>query len=219
MDETSITRLAELGSADRIALDALLDISTVAHVGFVRDGAPVVIPTAVARDGDVLLMHGSTGAGWMRALADGDPVSVAVTAVEGLVVARSAFESSMLYRSAVLFGSCASLAGDEKRRALDVMTDHLIPGRVSEVRVPSAKELAATLVLALPIQRWSLKISDGWPEDPVDDVAGPAWAGVLPLVTSYGVPESSPDLRAGIVTPASVERLAAQLPKPPTRTV
>ncbi len=209
MDQTSLTRLPELGSPDREELDRLLDISTVGHVGLVRDGRPLVVPTALARDHDLLLMHGSTGAGWMRSIADGAAVAVAVTSVEGLVVARSAFESSMLYRSAVLFGSCTALSGDAKRRALDILTTHLIPGRLAEVREPSAKELAATLVLALPIERWSLKISDGWPEDPPDDVAGPAWAGVVPLVTSYGVPAAAPDLRPDIAIPESVRALGS----------
>ena len=221
MDATSntrLTRLAELGSSDRAALDALLDASKVAHVAVVKDDRPVVIPTACARDGDVLLMHGSTGSGWMREVATGAPVSVAVTSVEGLVVARSAFESSMLYRSAVLFGSCAVLAGDDKQAALDVLTDHLIPGRTAEVRASTPKELAATLVLALPIETWSLKISDDWPEDPPEDVDGPAWAGLLPLETAYAVPVAAPDLRDGIDVPPSVRRLSGQqqTPKPPT---
>jgi uncharacterized protein len=209
MDMPSLTRLPELGSRDRAALDALLDSSSVGHVGLVVDGHPVVIPTAVARGGDRLFMHGSTGAGWMRAVAAGTPVAVAVTAVEGLVVARSAFESSMLYRSAVLFGSCMKLEGAEKRAALDLLTDSLIPGRVAEVREPTAKELAATLVLALPLERWSLKISDGWPEDLLEDVEGPAWAGVVPLETSYGRPRAAPDLRSGVELPSSVRSLAS----------
>lgn len=214
---TRLTRLDELASTDRHALDRLLDASKVAHVAVVRDERPVVIPTACARDGDTLLMHGSTGSGWMREVATGAPVSVAVTSIEGLVVARSAFESSMLYRSAVLFGSCTSLGGDDKLRALDIMTDHLIPGRSSEVRASTAKELAATLVLALPIEHWSLKVSDDWPEDPPEDVEGPAWAGLLPLRTAYDVPVPAPDLRDGIGVPASVERLSGQVqtPRPP----
>ena len=221
MDATSntrLTRLAELGSSDRAALDALLDGSKVAHVAVVKDDRPVVIPTACARAGDVLLMHGSTGSGWMREVATGAPVSVAVTSVEGLVVARSAFESSMLYRSAVLFGSCAVLTGDDKQAALDVLTDHLIPGRTAEVRASNPKELAATLVLALPIETWSLKISDDWPEDPPEDVDGPAWAGLLPLETAYAVPVAAPDLRDGIDVPPSVRQLSGrqQTPKPPT---
>jgi nitroimidazol reductase NimA-like FMN-containing flavoprotein (pyridoxamine 5'-phosphate oxidase superfamily) len=218
MDDTALTRLPELGSTDRAALDAVLDACSVGHVVLVRDGRPVVVPTAIARDGDRLLMHGSTGSGWMRIVATGTPVAVAVTAVDGLVVARSAFESSMLYRSAVLFGSCTPLTGADKRAALDVLTDHLIPGRVAEVREPTTKELAATLVLALPIERWSLKLSQDWPEDPDEDVAGPAWAGWLRSTTSYGVPEPAPDLRDGIHVPASVLALAAGKTKPPAGT-
>ena len=208
MNDTALTRLPELRSSDRAELDALLDAATVGHIAFVRSGSPVVIPTAIARDGDVLLMHGSTGSGWMRALADGRDVAVAVTSVEGLVVARSAFESSMLYRSAMLFGSCSPVVEADKRSALDLLTNHLIPGRVAEVRDPLPKELAATLVLSLPITRWSLKISDGWPEDPEDDVAGPAWAGVVPLETRFGVPAAAPDLRPGIELPRSVADLS-----------
>ena len=209
VDLTSLTRLPELASTDRADLDRLLDGCLIGHLGFSVGDQPVVLPTAIARDGDRVLMHGSTGSGWMRQVAAGCPICLAVTAVEGLVVARSAFESSMHYRSAVIFGACARLDGDAKTDALDVITEHLLPGRVDEVRRPSPKELAATLVLALPLERWSLKISDGWPEDPPDDVDGPAWAGVVPLYTLYGEPTAAPDLRGGVQVAASVQRLAA----------
>jgi hypothetical protein len=155
-----------------------------------------------------LLLHGSTGSPWIRAAAAGAPVCVQVTAADAIIVARSAFESSLRYRSAVLFGVCESLDGPPKQAALDVLTDHLIPGRTREVRRPTAKELAATLVLALPIAEWSLKVSGGWSEDPESDIAGDAWAGVLPIVTSYGEPAGAPDLRPGIAVPASVRQLA-----------
>ncbi len=204
MDLTSLTRLPEMASTDRSALDALLDASLVGHVGFAVEGQPVVIPTGIARDGDRVLMHGSTGSRWMRQLASGTPVALAVTTIEGLLVARSAFESSMHYRSAVIFGGCAVLKDDDKRAALDVLTDHLLPGRVAEVRAPSAKELAATLVLALPIETWSLKLSDGWPEDLPSDIEGPAWAGVVPMRTTFGPPIPAPDLSDGVAVPASV---------------
>jgi uncharacterized protein len=205
---TAITRLPEYASADREALDRLLDEQIMGHVGLVRpDGYPVVLPTAIARDGDRLLLHGSTGSPWMRAAASGAPVCVQVTAADAIIVARSAFESSLRYRSAVLFGVCESLDGEQKQAALDVLTEHLIPGRTREVRRPIAKELAATLVLALPIAEWSLKVSDGWPEDPESDIAGDAWAGVLPIVTGYGEPAAAPDLRPGIAVPASVSQL------------
>jgi nitroimidazol reductase NimA-like FMN-containing flavoprotein (pyridoxamine 5'-phosphate oxidase superfamily) len=160
------------------------------------------------RDGDRVLAHGSTGSRWLRHLAAGAPACLAVTAFDALVVARSAFESSMRYRSAVLFGQCQAITEpDAKRRALDVITDVLIPGRSAEVRASTAKELAAVLVLALPIAEWSLKVSEGWPEDPPEDVAGPAWAGVLPVVQRYDQPLAAPDLRDGIPLPPSVQRL------------
>jgi nitroimidazol reductase NimA-like FMN-containing flavoprotein (pyridoxamine 5'-phosphate oxidase superfamily) len=207
--KTAITRLPELGSTKRSELDRLLDHSQVGHFGLLVEGHPVVIATAIARDGDSVLAHGSTGSSWMRLLATGARTSLAVTTVEGLVVARSAFESSMHYRSAVLFGRCQPIeAASHKRAALDVITEALIPGRVGEVRDPTAKELAATLVLRLPIGEWSLKVSAGWPDDPDDDVAGTAWAGVVPIETRYGAPRPAPDLRSGIDVPESVRRLA-----------
>jgi uncharacterized protein len=209
VDLTSLTRLPELGSTDRGELDRLLDACLVGHLGFAMDDQPVVLPTAIARDGDRVLMHGSTGSGWMRRVATGCPVCLAVTSLSGLVVARSAFESSMHYSSAVIFGCCTPLEGNEKAEALDAVTDHLLPGRVAEVRRPTPKELAATLVLALPVERWSLKISDGWPEDPPVDVEGSAWAGVVPLHTSYGAPAAALDLRESIDVPLSVQNLTA----------
>lgn len=209
MSRTHVTRLPEKASTERSELDALLDEAILCHIGLVGDdGHPVVLPTAVARDGDRLLAHGSTGSRWMRLLADGAPASVAVTALDALVVARSAFESSMHYRSAVLFGTFTAVRDTaDKTHALDVLTEALLPGRVTEVRRPTAKELAATLVLALPITQWSLKVSQGWPEDPDDDVAGSAWAGVVPLNTMAGAAMPAPDLRAGIPIPGSVRRL------------
>jgi nitroimidazol reductase NimA-like FMN-containing flavoprotein (pyridoxamine 5'-phosphate oxidase superfamily) len=207
MSRTDITRLREKGSASRADLDALLDGSKVGHFALATEHGPVVLPTAIARDGDRVLAHGSTGSQWMRLLADGAPTCLAVTALDGLVVARSAFESSMRYRSAVLFGRCSVLAGAELADALDVITEHLIPGRVAELRRPAPKELAATQVLALPIEEWSLKVSDKWPEDLPEDLPGDAWAGVVPLHTVPGAPLAAPDLRPGIPVPDSVRRI------------
>ncbi|MBO0844439.1 MAG: pyridoxamine 5'-phosphate oxidase family protein [Nocardioides sp.] len=203
-------RLPEKASTERSDLDALLDSTRVGHFGVVADdGTPVVIPTMVVRDGDRVLAHGSTGSRWMRRLASGVPAALAVTAYDGLVVARSAFESSIRYRSAVLFGRCSHLS-DDKERFLDLITEALIPGRVAEVRRPTKAELAATLVLALPIEDWSLKISAGWPEDEDDDVAGPAWAGVVPVRSVCDAPLPAPDLRDGIEVPPSVRALRSQ---------
>lgn len=209
-DRTRITRLRAKARVERAELDALLDSARVGHFGLTDTaGRPVVIPTAIVRDADRILVHGSTGSPWMRRLAAGESTCLAVTALDGVVVARSAFESSLHYRSAVLFGTCTLLPSDEKAGALDLVTEALLPGRTTEIRPPTARELDATLVLALPITEWSLKVSDGWPDDPESDVAGPAWAGVLPLTTAYGAPRPAPDLRAPIAVPPSVQNLQA----------
>ena len=167
--------MSRKASSDRATLDHLLDTVHIGHFAIVADDAhPVVLPTAVVRDGDRVLAHGSTGSRWLRRLAADDAACLAVTAFDALVVARSAFESSMRYRSAVLFGQCQAITEpDAKRRALEVITDALIPGRSAEVRASTARELAAVLVLALPISEWSLKVSEGWPDDPPGDVARP----------------------------------------------
>jgi uncharacterized protein len=200
-------RLPEKASTDRADLDALLDTARVGHFAVVgEDGTPAVIPTMVVRDGDRVLAHGSTGSRWMRRLAGGEPTALGVTAYDGVVVARSAFESSIRYRSAVVFGRCTPVSED-KERFLDLVTEALIPGRSAEIRRPTTAELAATLVLALPLEDWSLKVSAGWPEDEDDDVAGPAWAGVVPVREQYGEPLAAPDLRDGIEVPPSVRGL------------
>lgn len=203
-------RIPELMSHDRSQLDALLDSTAVAHVGYVDDdGLPGVLPTAVARSGDGIVVHGSTGSRWMRLVA-GAPAAVSITAVDGVVVARSAFESSIAYRSAIVFGTFHPLEGDEKLEALDALTERLLPGRVTEVRRPTNKELAATLVLAMPLDTWSLRISDGWSEDPDDDIAGDAWAGIAWFGERPVTPSVAPDVRDGIRVPPSVAKLHAR---------
>lgn len=205
---TQITRLREKQRHDRDVLDALLDSTRVGHFALVdAAGHPVVLPTAIVRDGDRVLAHGSTGSRWMRMLAAGAPTCLAVTALDGLVVARSAFESSLHYRSAVLFGACAPIGADEKEAALDLITEALLPGRTAEIRRPTTRELAATQVLALPIAEWSLKVSDGWPDDPPEDVAGDAWAGVVPIEMGYAAPLPAPDLLPDVNVPRSVAQL------------
>jgi nitroimidazol reductase NimA-like FMN-containing flavoprotein (pyridoxamine 5'-phosphate oxidase superfamily) len=202
------SRMPDRTSTDRTALDALLDEVLIAHVGLGLDDGALVIPTGFARGGDRLLFHGSTGSRWMRALAAGAEACVTVTALDGIKVARSGFESGMRYRSACLFGRCTVLSGDEAARALDLFVDRVLPGRSAEVRPSTAKELAATLVLALPIAEWSLKSSDGFSSDPASDLAADAWAGAVPIRTTFGEPEPSPDLRPGIDVPPSVRALA-----------
>jgi nitroimidazol reductase NimA-like FMN-containing flavoprotein (pyridoxamine 5'-phosphate oxidase superfamily) len=160
---------------------------------------------AAARNGDVLLVHGSTGSRLMRALAAGAPSCTTVTLLDGAVYARSAFASSMRYRTAVVFGSYRPVA--DRLQALRVLTEHLLPGRWDELRAPTAKELAATSILEVPLAEWSLKVSDGWPDDEADDLDAPVWAGVLPTRPSWGQPMDAPDLAAGrLPSPAVLAR-------------
>ncbi len=208
MTNTTLTRMHDRAFTDRAELDRLLDNTVLCHIGMVDDtGSAVVIPTAIARDGDRILVHGSTGSGWMRRAAAGAQVCVTVTDLNGVIVARSSFESSFRYRSAVLFGTFTRLPDAELPSALDVIIDHLLPGRRAEIRATRRREQAATMVLAMPIQDWSLKISGDWPTDPPKDVAGDTWAGVVPFRIQYGDPLPAPDLRAGIPVPPSVRTL------------
>lgn len=196
----------QVSTTDRAALDRLLADTNIGHFAFVEDGRPVVMPNAFAHTDDALILHGSTGSWWLRKLATGIPVTASIMTVDGLVYARSAFESSMRYRSAILFGACEKLDGDDKLAALDLVTDGLLPGRIPEVRAHNRKELAATLVLRMNIDEWTFKHSTEWPEDTEDDIAKDTWAGVLPIVTTYGEPLNAPDLRDGIPLSPSVGR-------------
>lgn len=203
-DLTRLRRLPEKGVDDLAALHAILDAARVAHIAFLDAGRPVNVPVAAARDGDLLLLHGSTGSRLFRTLAAGSALCATVTLLDGMVLARSAFESSMNYRSAMIFGTAAPVA--DKVAALQVMSEQWQPGRWAELRPPSAKELAATLVLAVPLETWSVKVSVGPPEDPAGDLDEPVWAGVLPILTSYGEPESAPDLRSSPPVPPYLAR-------------
>jgi nitroimidazol reductase NimA-like FMN-containing flavoprotein (pyridoxamine 5'-phosphate oxidase superfamily) len=209
---TRVTRLDELQTTSRASLDELLASTPLATVALVRDGHPVVFPTGFARVADDLVIHGSTGSPWLRALAAGAPAAVSVTTLDGVVVARSAFESSFRYRSAVLFGVFEPVPEADHVAYLEALTDAFIPGRVAELRASNRKELAATLALRMPIaeDNWSLKVSDGWPDDPDEDVAGDAWAGVVPMTVAYGAPQAAPDLTPGIAVPASIRAMTEQ---------
>ncbi len=190
-----VRRLPEKAVADRGALHAILDAAMVAHVGIVDDGQPYVLPMACARDGERLLLHGSTGSRLMRTLAAGAATCATITHLDALVLARSAFESSMNYRCAMVFGVAEPLAGDDLLAGLQVMTEHLLPGRWDTLRTPSRKELAATSIVALPLAEWSVKISDGPPDDDPADLSAPVWAGTLPLRLTALEPVDAPDLR------------------------
>lgn len=186
---TTIKRIAEKAVFDRDVVNAILDEGLIAHVAWADEtGQPYVIPTGYVRDGDRILFHGSTGAGMFRALANGSPACATVTLLDGMVLARSAFESSMHYRSVVVLGKCEVLEDDEKAAALDVFTDRLLPERRPSLRPMLKKEIAATLILALPLNELSAKVSNGQPTDEGDDINFPVWAGVVPMKTVFGTP-------------------------------
>lgn len=203
--QTTPGRLRERVSYDRALVHATLDEAILCHVGVVVDERPVVLPQLHARVGDVLYLHGSSGARLLRAGPAGVPVCVTVTCLDGLVLARSALHHSVNYRSVVAHGVAHEVIGEEKDIALRHLVDGIVPGRSDGVRGPSRKELAATTVLRLPLGAVSYKSRTGPPSDDQDDMDLPYWAGVLPI-QSYvpGIPQPAPDLTAGIATPAHV---------------
>ena len=209
--QTRVGRLAERQRTDRDLLYTIVDEALIAHVAVVRDGLPVVIPFAVARNGDALLLHGSTGAGLLRATAAGAPISVAITHLDGLVVARSVFDNSMNYRSVVAFGVPEVLEGEAKTEALQILTDHLLPGRWDEVRPSTKREVAATVVLRLPLDEVSVKVRDAPPTVAPDDGEDrSAWAGLLPLALAARDPIAHPDVPEDIPVPVSVQAAQAR---------
>lgn len=201
-----IRRLAERQTTDRDALFALLDGELIGHLAAVVDGAPVVVPMGYARDGEHLLVHGSTGGGFaLRAAAERSTVAFAVTALDGLVFARSLFDSSMNYRSAVVYGVLEPVDGERADAALLALSDRLMPGRSAEVRAITRRETAATRVLRLSLDDVVMKTrAAGASEDPDDGEDHAVWAGVVPLERTWGAPEPSPLTPAGTPTPNSV---------------
>ena len=198
-----VSRLADRARYDREAIYPIVDEALVCHVGFVEGGQPYVIPTLHARDGDSVLLHGSVGSRLLRHLGDGNPASLAFTILDGIVLARSAFHHSVNYRSAVVFGRGARVETEADRlRALERITERLAPGRWSESRRPTARELAATGVVRVAIEAASAKVRAGPPKDDDEDLALPVWAGVVPVALSFGEPRPDPSLRAGIGMPA-----------------
>jgi len=198
---TTIRRLPEKSVDDRAAIDAILDEGFVCHVAYLIDDKPVVIPTLYVRDGDTCLLHGSTASGIAAAARRGSPLSIAVTLVDGLVVARSGFESSVNYRSVVVHGHGTVLSGDAHMRALDLMVEGLIPGRLADIRPPTDMESRKTAVVSVPLDKISAKVSAGPPEDDIADLGTGVWAGVVPMTTTYGDPEPSPDLEPNVEVP------------------
>jgi uncharacterized protein len=212
---TELRRLPDRGSRDRDTINQILDAGFLAHVGFCVDGRPFVIPTLYGRDGETLYLHGSAASRMLRELETGISACVTVTVVDGLVLARSAFDHSMNYRSVVAFGTARKIADPElKIKSLRAISEHLIAGRWAEVRGPSDKELKATTVLEFSIEEASSKVRNGPPLDDGSDLALPVWAGVLPLQIKSQPPIPDDKLVAGISVPNYVQNYDVRLNGP-----
>ncbi len=182
---TTVRQKPQRGHYDRATIMAILDEGLVCHVGFVADGSPVVIPTGYARDGDRLLLHGGVASRLLGVLGDGAEVSIAVTLVDGIVLADAAFRHSMNYRSVVLFGRATAITDPAlKTRAMHAFTEHIVPGRWDDLPPPTAQEINATAVVEVPIDEVSAKVRTGPP------IAGPLppkpglWRGVANFTTT-----------------------------------
>lgn len=204
-DRTVPTRSPDRASYDKELVHAILDEAYVCHLGFVRDGAPVVLPTLFARVGETLYVHGSTGSRPLRMTGRADPglpVCLTVTHVDALILARSAFHHSINYRSVVVHGTAYDVTDpQEKRTALDALVDHVVAGRSRDSRPANKKELAATAIIRLDLDEVSAKLRTGGVNDEPEDLALPHWAGVVPLRKGYDAPVDDPDLAPGTELP------------------
>ncbi len=201
-ERTKVRRLSDRGKYDSESVYGILDEAFICHVGFVVDGQPYVIPTGFARVGDTLYVHGSPASRMLRTLAGGVQVCVTVTLIDGIVMARSGFHSSMNYRSVVILGRAMQVEErDEKLAALAAFSEQVMPGRWKDLRETTDAELKGTLVLTLPLREVSAKVRTGPPKDDEPDYALPLWAGIVPLKLTAGTPIDDPRLAKGIEPP------------------
>lgn len=199
---SAVRRHPERGHYDRETIAAILDEAIFCHVGFAVDGQPFVIPTIHARVGDVVYLHGSPASRLLQRLAGPVDVCVTATILDGLVLARSVYNHSMNYRSAVVFGRARAVEERaEKLAALEAVSEHVVRGRWADARLPSEKELAGTRVLAVTIDEASAKVRSGPPGDFEADVPLPIWAGVIPLRLVSGAPETDAQVPEGVPVP------------------
>ena len=203
---TKVHRAPHKQVFDPAVARGILERAIIAHVAICLDGQPYALPVSCAPYGDELLMHGSPASRLFKALADGTPACVTVTLIDGLVLARSAFESSMHYQSLMALGRARLLDDAEKPAALHALTDHLFPDRRADLRESTDKELNATMIVAFPLNEISVKISDAEPDDPESDLGSSAWAGILPISSVYGLPIPAANLAAGNDVPEYISR-------------
>lgn len=201
---TRVRRIPEKAVAERQTAYEILDAGLVAHVAVMTNGQPFVVPVGYARVGDVVIFHGSSASRLFKTLATGVPTCLTVTLLDGLVLARSLFESSMHYRTVMALGSCRPLEGEEEVAALLDLSERLMPGRTTEARHPAPQELKATITLALPLDEISVKVGNRPPEDLDEDLVDPVysriWAGWVPIVETFGEPVAD-DLASDLPLP------------------
>jgi nitroimidazol reductase NimA-like FMN-containing flavoprotein (pyridoxamine 5'-phosphate oxidase superfamily) len=202
-ERSRLRRKRERGSYDRTVIDAILDEGLVCHVGFHARGATFVVPSAYARVGDVVYLHGAVANAMLGSLAEGAPACLTVTLLDGLVLARSAKHHSMNFRSVMLFGTASLVTDeDEKRNALEAVVEHMLPGRSSDTRPPTAEELRSTKVIGFPIEEGSAKVRAGGPIEDAADMGLSIWAGELPLRLAPGAPVPDAGLSATVSVPS-----------------
>jgi len=212
-ERTQVRRLPNRGAYDAETIFRILDEGFLCHVGFVADGQPFVIPTGYARSGETVYIHGSAASRMLRTLAGGVQVCVTVTLLDGLVLARAAFHHSMNYRSVVILGRAIPVEErEEKMKALELFTEHVVRGRWNDVRLPTDAELKATTVLALPLSEASAKIRTGPPKDDEEDYQLPIWAGLVPLSMVAGAPIPDPRLNSGLEPPSYAKKYSRPRP-------
>lgn len=220
-ERTTLHRYAHRADYSRDTVDAILDEGIICHVGLqTEQGYPVVIPLAYGRVGDAIYLHGSAASRIFRgARTDEVEICLTVTFVDGLVVARSTYNTDINYRSVVVIGSATEVKDlDEKRVGLDALVDHIIPGRSHDARPPTEKELRSTMLLKLPITESSAKVRTGWPLDDEEDYELDIWAGVIPFRSSVEAPLVDPQLRHPLEPPSYVTHYARTAVVPETRT-
>lgn len=206
--KTRLKRLHERAHYDRKTLYAVIDAAIIGTVGYIIDDEPYLTPTSVWREGDRLYWHGSSASRMLRTVKGGVPVCVNVFHLDGLVLARSGFHSSINYRSATLFGHAAPVEGrDEKLASLEAFVEHLTPGRWAELRPVQAQELKATTVVGMDIDEASAKIRTGDPADDEEDYDLDIWGGVVPIRTVVDPPQGDARLKAGIAVPEGLTKL------------
>ena len=206
-DRVRVRRKPDRGHYERETIDAILDAGLVAHVGYVVDGQPYVIPTLYWRDGDRVYWHGSSGNRMIRLVESGAPVCLTVSLIDSLILARAGMNHSCDFRSVVVIGVATPVVGDDKARALDAFIDTLMPGRAATLRPMTEKELKQTAVVSLPLDEASAKVRDAGLGDDPGDETWPVWAGTLPVRLTIGTPVPAADLPPGIELPESVRRL------------